>query len=69
MLTPCSRHDEAARWWRRYLALDVSSPWAPNAKRALKSAKSNSPVRAPDIVTLGSALEDSEDGSAEQGVE
>src|ERR1700732_2463031 len=30
------RHDEAAGWWRRYLALDGSSPWAARAKRALK---------------------------------
>ena len=30
------RHDEAAEWWRRYLALDGSSPWATRAKRALK---------------------------------
>jgi tetratricopeptide (TPR) repeat protein len=27
---------EAAAWWRRYLALDASSPWAARAKRALK---------------------------------
>jgi hypothetical protein len=30
------RHDEAAAWWRRYLALDGTSPWAARAKRALK---------------------------------
>jgi len=30
------RHAEAAMWWRRYLALDDSSPWAARAKRALK---------------------------------
>jgi len=30
------RHGEAAAWWRRYLALDGSSPWAARAKRALK---------------------------------
>jgi tetratricopeptide (TPR) repeat protein len=30
------RHAEAATWWRRYLVLDVSSPWADRAKRALK---------------------------------
>jgi hypothetical protein len=30
------RHDEAAGWWRRYLVLDGSSPWAARAKRALK---------------------------------
>lgn len=27
---------EAAKWWRRYLALDASSPWAARARRALK---------------------------------
>ena len=26
----------AALWWRRYLAVDASSPWAARAKRALK---------------------------------
>jgi tetratricopeptide (TPR) repeat protein len=30
------RHTEAALWWRRYLAIDGSSPWAARAKRALK---------------------------------
>ena len=30
------RHAEAALWWRRYLEVDVSSPWAARAKRALK---------------------------------
>jgi tetratricopeptide (TPR) repeat protein len=30
------RHAEAALWWRRYLAVDRSSPWAARAKRALK---------------------------------
>ena len=30
------RHADAATWWRRYLALDDSSPWAARAKRALK---------------------------------
>ena len=30
------RHAEAAQWWRRYLAVDRSSPWAARAKRALK---------------------------------
>lgn len=30
------RHDEAAAYWRRYLALDDSSPWAVRARRALK---------------------------------
>ena len=29
-------HQEAAGYWRRYLALDPSSPWAARAKRALK---------------------------------
>jgi hypothetical protein len=32
---PRSAH-EAAGWWRRYLVLDGSSPWAARAKRALK---------------------------------
>jgi tetratricopeptide (TPR) repeat protein len=30
------RPADAATWWRRYLALDGSSPWAARAKRALK---------------------------------
>jgi tetratricopeptide (TPR) repeat protein len=30
------RHAEAALWWRSYLAVDGSSPWAARAKRALK---------------------------------
>ena len=30
------RHDEAAVFWRRYLALDQASPWASRAQRALK---------------------------------
>ncbi len=30
------RPAEAAPWWRRYLDLDGSSPWAARAKRALK---------------------------------
>jgi tetratricopeptide (TPR) repeat protein len=30
------RHADAAIWWRKYLALDDSSPWAARAKRALK---------------------------------
>jgi len=30
------QHAEAASWWRRYLELDDSSPWAARAKRALK---------------------------------
>jgi tetratricopeptide (TPR) repeat protein len=30
------RHADAAAWWRKYLALDESSPWAARAKRALK---------------------------------
>ncbi|HLN08684.1 MAG TPA: tetratricopeptide repeat protein [Xanthobacteraceae bacterium] len=30
------RHAEAAPWWRKYLELDASSPWAERAKRALK---------------------------------
>jgi tetratricopeptide (TPR) repeat protein len=28
------QHAEAAAWWRRYLAVDASSPWAARAKRA-----------------------------------
>jgi tetratricopeptide (TPR) repeat protein len=30
------KHAEAAKWWRRYLEIDGSSPWAARAKRALK---------------------------------
>ena len=30
------QHAQAAQWWRRYLELDSSSPWAARAKRALK---------------------------------
>jgi len=30
------QHAEAATWWRRYLAVDRTSPWAAHAKRALK---------------------------------
>ena len=36
LLQRLERHAEAALWWRRYLALDGSSPWAARAKRALK---------------------------------
>jgi tetratricopeptide (TPR) repeat protein len=30
------QHAKAAVWWRRYLEVDGSSPWAARAKRALK---------------------------------
>jgi len=30
------RHADAASWWRRYLEIDRTSPWAARAKRALK---------------------------------
>jgi tetratricopeptide (TPR) repeat protein len=30
------QHVQAAQWWRRYLELDSSSPWAARARRALK---------------------------------
>jgi tetratricopeptide (TPR) repeat protein len=30
------QHAQAAQWWRRYLELDSSSPWAARARRALK---------------------------------
>jgi len=30
------RHAEAAAWWRRYLDIDGSSPWAARARQALK---------------------------------
>jgi tetratricopeptide (TPR) repeat protein len=36
ILQRLERHAEAARWWRRYLGTDGSSPWAARAKRALK---------------------------------
>ena len=36
MLQRLERHAEAAQWWRRYLAVDASSPWAARARRALK---------------------------------
>ena len=36
LLQRLERHAEAAEWWRRYLAVDRSSPWAARAKRALK---------------------------------
>jgi hypothetical protein len=29
-------HLDAASYWRRYIALDATSPWAARAKRALK---------------------------------
>ena len=36
LLQRADRHAEAAAMWRRYLALDDSSPWAARARRALK---------------------------------
>ena len=36
LLQRLERHVEAAQWWRRYLAVDASSPWAARARRALK---------------------------------
>ncbi len=36
LLQRLERHAEAALWWRRYLSLDGTSPWAARAKRALK---------------------------------
>jgi len=36
VLQRLERHAEAAQWWRRYLGVDSSSPWAARAKRALK---------------------------------
>jgi tetratricopeptide (TPR) repeat protein len=30
------QHVDAATWWRRYLEIDTTSPWAARAKRALK---------------------------------
>jgi tetratricopeptide (TPR) repeat protein len=36
LLQKLERHAEAALWWRRYLALDGTSPWAARAKRSLK---------------------------------
>ncbi len=35
-LQKLDRPAEAARWWRRYIELDGSSPWAARARRALK---------------------------------
>jgi tetratricopeptide (TPR) repeat protein len=36
ILQRLERHADAAQWWRRYLGIDASSPWAARAKRALK---------------------------------
>jgi tetratricopeptide (TPR) repeat protein len=36
VLQRLERHAEAAQWWRRYLDVDGSSPWAVRARRALK---------------------------------
>jgi tetratricopeptide (TPR) repeat protein len=36
LLQQIERHADAAEWWRRYLSVDASSPWAARAKRAMK---------------------------------
>jgi tetratricopeptide (TPR) repeat protein len=36
LLQRIERHADAAEWWRRYLNIDGSSPWAAHAKRAMK---------------------------------
>lgn len=36
LLQRIERHADAAEWWRRYLSVDGSSPWAAHAKRAMK---------------------------------
>jgi tetratricopeptide (TPR) repeat protein len=36
LLQGIERHAEAAQWWRRYLSVDASSPWAARARRAMK---------------------------------
>jgi tetratricopeptide (TPR) repeat protein len=36
LLQRLERPAAAAEWWRKYLALDASSPWAARARRALK---------------------------------
>ena len=36
LLQQIERHAEAAQWWRRYLSVDASSPWAARARRAMK---------------------------------
>jgi tetratricopeptide (TPR) repeat protein len=36
LLQRLNRHSEAAKWWRRYLSVDGSSPSAAHAKRAMK---------------------------------
>jgi len=36
ILQRLERHADAAEWWRRYLGVDGSSPWAARARRALK---------------------------------
>jgi len=36
LLQRLEQHAEATLWWRRYLEVDSSSPWATRAKRALK---------------------------------
>jgi tetratricopeptide (TPR) repeat protein len=48
-------HSGAAGWWKRYLELDATSPWASRAKRALKfceiHAASAPSSNAPDAAT------------------
>jgi len=36
LLQRIERHADAAMWWKRYLSVDASSPWAARAKRAMK---------------------------------
>ena len=36
LLQRIERHADAVEWWRRYLSVDASSPWAARAKRAMK---------------------------------
>ncbi len=36
LLQRMERYADAAEWWRRYLSVDRSSPWAVHAKRAVK---------------------------------
>jgi len=36
LLQRIEQHADAAEWWRRYLSVDASSPWAARAKRAMK---------------------------------
>jgi tetratricopeptide (TPR) repeat protein len=36
LLQRIEQHADAAEWWRKYLSVDASSPWAARAKRAMK---------------------------------